>query len=52
MEEHERERLRVLELENGDREGFSLETYRYIRDNEIFREIVNVANENLYSLRK
>ena len=40
-----------MEGEEGDREGFSLEVYRYIKLNRELRIIADVANESLYSIR-
>jgi hypothetical protein len=37
--------------ENGDREGFSLKTYRYIKRNKDLSVIVDIANASLYSIR-
>ena len=37
--------------EDGDREGFSLGTFRYIKRNKDLAVIVNIANASLYSIR-
>ena len=44
-------RNQPVEGEEGDREGFSLEVYRYIKLNKELRIIADVANESLYSIR-
>ena len=41
----------VMEGEDGDREGFSLQTFRFIKQNNDLSVIVNIANASLYSLR-
>jgi len=40
-----------VEGEDGDREGFSLEVYRYIKRNKDLNVIVSIANASLYSIR-
>ena len=40
-----------MEGEDGDREGFSLEVFRYIKLNKELSVIVDVANASMYSLR-
>jgi len=37
--------------ENGDREGFSLGVYRYIKRNKDLGVIVDIANASLFSIR-
>lgn len=40
-----------IDGEDGDREGFSLEVYRFIKRNQDLNVIVNIANASLYSIR-
>lgn len=40
-----------VEGEDGDREGFSLEVFRFIKKSKDLSVIVNIANASLYSLR-
>ena len=43
--------LDETEGENGDREGFSLACFRFIKRNNDLSVIVNIANASLYSIR-
>ena len=40
-----------MEGEDGDREGFSLETFRFVKQNNDLSVIVSTANASLYSIR-
>ena len=40
-----------MEGEDGDREGFSLQAFRFIKQNNELSAIVSTANASLYSIR-